>query len=63
MWQLSLEWLSEEEAALREWISQEKESGDFPGAPVVKVSPSNAWHVGSIPGQGAEIPHALQPKN
>ena len=63
MRQLSLEWLSEEEAALREWISQEKESGDFPGAPVVKVSPSNAWHVGSIPGQGAEIPHALQPKN
>jgi len=25
--------------------------------------PSNAEGVGSIPGQGAEIPHASQPKN
>ena len=25
---------------------------------MVKALPSNAWHVGSIPGQGAEIPHA-----
>ena len=35
---------------------------DFPGDPVVKTSPSNAWAVGLIPGQGARIPHALRPK-
>ena len=31
--------------------------------PVVETSPSNAESAGSIPGQGAEIPHASQPKN
>ena len=36
---------------------------DFPGSPAVKTSPSNAGGVGSIPGQGAEIPHASGPKN
>ena len=36
---------------------------DFPGGPAVKTSPSNTGGVGSIPGQEAEIPHALQPKN
>ena len=36
--------------------------GDFPGGPVVKTSPSNAGGAGSIPGQGAKIPHASQPK-
>ena len=40
-----------------------KPQGDFPGSPVVKTSPSNAGGVGSIPGQGAKIPHALQPNN
>ena len=35
---------------------------DFPGSPVVKTSPSNAGDVGSIPGWGAKIPHALQPE-
>ena len=30
---------------------------------MVKTSPSNAEGVGSIPGQGARIPHALGPKN
>ena len=30
---------------------------------MVKTSPSNAGGVGSIPGWGAEIPHAAQPKN
>ena len=34
---------------------------DFPGAPVVKNLPSNAGHVGSIPGRGTKIPHALRP--
>ena len=36
---------------------------DFPGGPVVGTSPSSAGVVGSIPGQGAKIPHALQPRN
>ena len=29
---------------------------------MVKTSPANAQEVGSIPGWGAEIPHALWPK-
>ena len=33
----------------------------FPGSPVVKTSPSNAGGAGSIPSQGAKIPHDLQP--
>ena len=37
--------------------------GDFPGGPVVKSSPSNAGGAGSIPGQGAKIPHASWPKS
>ena len=37
-------------------------SRDFPGHPVVKTLPSNAGGAGLIPGQGAKIPHALQPK-
>ena len=36
---------------------------DFPGSPVVKTSPSNAEGTGSIPGRGANIPHASWPKN
>ena len=36
--------------------------GVFPGGPVVKTSPSNAEGMGSIPGQGAKIPHASQPQ-
>ena len=38
-------------------------TGDFPGGSGVKTSPSNAGGVGSIPGRGAKIPHALWPKN
>ena len=38
-------------------------SRDFPGGPVVKTSPSNAGGAGSIPGQGAKIPHASRPKH
>ena len=30
---------------------------------MVKNPPSNAGDVGSIPGRGAKIPHALGPKN
>ena len=39
------------------------DSWDFPGGPVVKTSPSNAGDEGSIPGRGAKIPHASQPRN
>ena len=35
---------------------------DFPGSPVVKTSPSNPGSEGSVPGWGAKISHALQPK-
>ena len=33
---------------------------NFPGGPVVKTPPSSAWGVGSIPGLGTKIPHAVQ---
>ena len=39
------------------------ESWDFPSSPVVKTLPSNAGGVGTIPGQGAEIPRALSSEN
>ena len=42
---------------------KKQENGDLPGDPAVKTSSSNAGGVGSIPGQGTNIPHALQPKN
>ena len=29
---------------------------------MVKASPSSAWGAGSVPGQGAKIPHASRPK-
>ena len=37
-------------------------TGDFPGSPVVKLSPSNAGGGSSIPGREAKIPHVLGPK-
>ena len=37
--------------------------GDFPGGPGVKNSPLDAGLAGSIPGQGAKIPHTLWPKS
>ena len=36
---------------------------DFPGHPVIETSPSKAGCMGSIPGWGVKIPHALGPKN
>ena len=36
---------------------------NFSAGPVVKASPSKAGGVGLVPGQGANIPHALRPKN
>ena len=35
---------------------------DFPGGPLVKILHFNARDVGSIPGQGTKIPHALRAK-
>ena len=37
--------------------------GDFPGSPVVETLFFSAGEVGLISGQGAEIPHAVQPEN
>ena len=36
---------------------------DFPGSPVVKISPSSAAGMGSTPDQEAKIPYVLWPKN
>ena len=36
---------------------------DFPGGPGVGTSPSNATGVCSVPGWGADMPHASWPKN
>ena len=36
---------------------------NFPGSPVVKISPFNAGSVGSIPGQEVKILHASGLKN
>ena len=41
----------------------DKENWDFPSGPVVDILPPSARGVGSIPGWGAKIPHALWPKN
>ena len=35
-------------------------TSDFPGVPVVKNLPCNAGYVGSIPGWGTKIPHAVE---
>ena len=32
---------------------------DFPGSPVVESPPSTAGGLGSIPGRGTKIPHAV----
>ena len=37
---------------------QKQEIGNFPGSLVAKTLPSNAGHVGSVPGPGAKIPRA-----
>ena len=39
-----------------------KRNAAFPGSPVVKISPSNARGVDSIPGLGAKILYASWPK-
>ena len=35
-------------------------NGDFPGGSVVKNPPSNAGDMGSTPGWGTRIPHAME---
>ena len=40
----------------------EKGGGGFLGSPVVKTLPSSAGGIGSIPGRGTKIPHALTKK-
>ena len=41
-----------------QFIHKKSSSWYFPGGSVVETMPSNAWGEGSIPGQGARIPHA-----
>ena len=41
---------------------QNSRLGDFPGGPVVKTPASIAGGIGSIPGLGTKIPHAVRPK-
>ena len=43
--------------------SDRKYMGGFPGNPVVGDFTFQCRGVGSVPGQGAKIPGALQPKN
>ena len=40
--------------------AQKGKRRDFAGGPVVKNLPSNAGDVGSIPGLGTKIPHAVR---
>ena len=42
---------------MTELRSKRKGVWDFRGGPVVKNPPGNAGDMGSIPGQGAKIPH------
>ena len=54
---------TEQQQGITGCLSFKKIKGkDFPGSPVVKTSLLNAGSVGSIPGQGAKITHALRPK-
>ena len=59
---LSLEDLQHVKAGKEEAIFKRQRT-DFPGRPVLKSLPSNAWGTGSIPGWEVKIPHALWPKN
>ena len=43
------------------WLKTE-DVCDFPGDPVDKTSPSNVGGVDLVPGQGAKLPRASQPK-
>ena len=39
---------------------KKKKPGNISGGPVVKNPPCNAGDVGSVPGQGTKIPHAVK---
>ena len=39
------------------------QEGNFPGGPGVRTSPSSVGGEGSVPDQGAEIPHTSWPEN
>ena len=41
---------------LEKHLKKQDKRWDSPGGPVVKDPPSSAWGVGSVPGQGAEMP-------
>ena len=40
-------------------VPSRNDNRDLPGGPVVKNLPSNAGDMGSIPGRGIKIPHAV----
>ena len=42
------------------YLFKTKDSGDFPGGPVVKNLPCNAGDMSSIPGRGNKTPHAAE---
>ena len=48
---------------LTEPLLRISEFQDFPGGPVVETSPSSPSSAGRVPGQGAKVPRALQPKH
>ena len=52
----------EDDEALKEKAQGCGCGGNFPSGPVVRTLPSNADGVGSIPGQGAKLTHALRQK-
>ena len=54
---ISFWWLS---AAQIYTFPLRKPSGDFPDGQVVKKTPCNAGDMGSVPGWGTRIPHALE---
>ena len=47
------------EHARTQYLNKNKLSRDFPGGPVIKNPPANAGDMGSIPGLGTKIPHAV----
>ena len=53
-WHATVHGVAKSQTRLSNWTT--------PEGLVVKISPSSAGGVGSIPGQGARIPHASVPK-
>ena len=47
---------------LEKHLKKEDKWWESPGGPVVKDPPPSAWGIGSVPGQGARIPHSPQPE-